>query len=366
MLTLISLSLLSGCTEYVAHRIVERRDNPKDVTELPPELDLVQSCIRIPVGPPDATLFCQVFEPRQHIVVTTKSEDVNEARAIAKAKSPKGDYQVVYGWITHEKNVEWIWTLLQMPAPKWRGTVILLHGDSGGVRSDKYLVPLASLLSDAGYRVVYLDLRAQGDSTGKYVNIGGRIDQKDFSQVLDYLQSHHLAGKSVIVIGISYGANVAPALAAGDPRVAAAVCLSTGPSLLNFYATYHEGPYKEQMKRLYPLEYIFVLPWLSEEDWQKAATRAGQLGDFDPDSAADSAVWITKTKVPVLLVHGTKDMNVPLSCSQRIQDARPDNTTFIKYEGEDHSSYLPRDDFRQAVLAWLEKNFRQPVGCAGP
>lgn len=111
------------------------------------------------------------------------------------------------------------------PAGVARGpqaTVLIIHGIYA---RGLWMLRTAEYLTKAGYRAVLVDLRGHGRSTGQFLTFGIQ-ESKDLSQVIDALQQRGLIAGKLGVYGISYGATTAIHLAGRDPRVAAVVAVA--------------------------------------------------------------------------------------------------------------------------------------------
>src|SRR6185369_13443309 len=160
--------------------------------------------ISIPVGPPEATLNAMLL--------------------------PAGDYQLDFvSSVENDGHGHKLFTLKALPRTNCppatvpdRGTVFLLHGYS---IQKETMAPWAFVLAQAGYRVVLLDLRGHGQSTGKTFSCG-KYETSDLVQVLDYFDAKGICCVKVGVLGISFGADLALQWAARDARVAAVVAIA--------------------------------------------------------------------------------------------------------------------------------------------
>jgi pimeloyl-ACP methyl ester carboxylesterase len=165
--------ILAGCTlsceSLGASAIVNapNRGAPAPATTLAGEL-------RVPVGPPDATLSLEIIDP-----------------AVA------------------------------------HGTVFVLHG----IRADKEACRgWGEMLARAGFRAVLVDLRGHGRSTGDFLTFGV-VESRDLVQVLDALETRGLTLGDVGVLGYSYGGGIGIEWAGIDPRVKAVVAVAPFASL---------------------------------------------------------------------------------------------------------------------------------------
>jgi len=340
---------LCGCaSSIIGDKLVA--PTPSRGTGKPPA-DLVDAEMRFRVGPPDATLYAWRMEPRPHTVFRTPDDNHIKARLdqIDTKWSGTANVMILETWRRPEVCIATPKPGKSMAVPvKFRSTVILIQGWGTGIRDGAYLEPLAACLSNAGCRVIYLDLRAQGDSTGAHFTWGEQ-DAKDISQVIDQLQASGLAGERIILVGHSYGAGTAIAAAAADPRISAVVALSPPPALRQCRSVA-----STMAKVEFPLIYFLLNPFVTERTWQEAVDRAGQIGGFDPDKA-DPCLRIRETSARVLLMHGGHDQVCPVWASKAIHDARPEGTEFDVWPDDGHSSYLDREEFLGQVLGWLAR-----------
>ncbi|MDB6111781.1 MAG: hypothetical protein JWR69_3531 [Pedosphaera sp.] len=224
----------------------------------------------VPVGPPTAKLQVMELAPGDyHVKVDVKVE----AR-------PGGKHFLTMNYLPNPT-----FGLPMSPLPE-RGTVVLLHGY---IVFKETMLPWAFLLAQAGYRVVLVDLRGHGGSTGDTVSFG-KYETADLVQMLDDRQRRGLCPGKVGVLGYSMGANLALHWAAHDPRVGTVVAIA---------------PYnivEEAMQRLAREMGIPITARVAHSALDLVATKLGvDWADWSGVAAARGL------KVPVLLVGGAKD-----------------------------------------------------------
>ena len=213
-------------------------------------------------------------------------------------------------------------------------TVIVGHGypfDKGNIiRATKFLHPK--------YNVLYYDHRSFGQSEGKLTTAGPR-ETKDVEAAIRFAKK-----KSKGPIGLyGFSLSAAAMLMANHTGVKAIVSDSTYSSLTNI------------IHRVYaifgPLRYPFV--WLTE------IYSTVFLGiNANNVSPADS---LAKTKIPVLLIHGDKDSQIPVSNAHELYDRANKNTTTLWIvKGADHGESLSivKDEYRRRVTSFLDKNLK--------
>lgn len=187
-------------------------------------------------------------------------------------------------------------------------TVLILHGIRG---RSAWLMPVARVLSEHGYRSVLVDLRGHGRSTGSEVTFGVR-ESLDLTQVIDHLEKNKLIAGKLGVYGVSLGASTSIQLAANDERIQSVVAVAPFTSLSDVAPDYVAG----------------ILPGFGllvpKGQVQTVVDSGSASAGFQPE-ATDCISAIQQIKVPVLLIHGTSDRLIPVAHSKRLHDANPDS-----------------------------------------
>jgi len=296
-LLLASIALDVGGAQPLAEVIasVPNRINPwaAEANPLPPIERLlgVDQQFWVKVGPPDASLSVSVVEPR------------------GRSRAP-------------------------------RGTILMLHGvlDRSAV-----MLPAARGLANAGYRVVLVDLRGRGRSSGKYMTFGLQ-EAKDLSQVIDAVERRGLLAGRLGVYGISYGATTSIHLAAADRRVRAVVAVEP------FSTAREEVPHFARV----------VAPGIglliSDKTYQDSLDEAGRIAHYDPDEA-DAVKAIQRTSAPVLIMHGTNDWVVPHQQSERLHAAALNHSelVLVPYLGHVAMWVDPGGRVAQRARDWFDR-----------
>lgn len=192
-----------------------------------------------------------------------------------------------------------VWVINAKPADASRhpGTALLLHGLT---ESKANYLRAGGRLAKMGYDVVLPDLRAHGESGGKYVTYGA-LEKHDVKAVMDSLIGAGRVQPNVYVFGATLGAATAIQYAAIDPRCKGVVALT---------------PYKDAAS-MGRRTIALTAPTMSNRDFEEVLNRAGELGGFNPHEASSEMAAMSLT-CPLLLVHGLLDMSVPLEHSEAI------------------------------------------------
>ena len=193
----------------------------------------------------------------------------------------------------------------------------------------------AHRLAEAGYRVVLVDLRGHGRSTGDYLTYG-KQEARDLSQVIDAVQALGLADGPIGVYGVSYGATTSIHLAALDWRVRAVAAV-------------------EPFGMVRP-ELAHFAPMIPAQTFEQSLNEAGCIAGFDPNFS-DAADAIGHTTAAVLLMHGTDDWIVPYWNSVLLHEEATGHCELVTFPRRGHQSlWLDYDGelaFRAA--AWFDR-----------
>jgi pimeloyl-ACP methyl ester carboxylesterase len=232
--------------------------------------------------------------------------------------------------------------MVEPHADRRPGTVLFLHG----VRADRSLLSTyASSVLDAGYAALLVDLPGHGGSQGRFLGYGS-AEARRVQAFLDDLRSDGVLGSEPLgVFGFSYGGAVAVELAAREPRVKAAVVVSSFASL-------------RQVVSDYRAKYLPAPLTLLPESWfQGAVDEAAGIAGFDPDRGPLAAA--PRTTIPILYVHGAADDQVPPKHSQELVRATP-HGELLTVAGLTHEA-APHDGsgiIRRRAGEWFERWLR--------
>lgn len=279
-LALLAPLVLSGCITQMAAKRMVMAPNLHGVPEELRKMELNDKSViqswRLPVGPPTAELSVGVIDPGA----------VNATYRFEEKPSASGKRN------SFSFSFEWKWTSESergpQPAPK--GTLVLLHGI---MMSKETMLPWAFLFAQEGYRVVVVDLRGHGHSTGTWIGYGA-WEAVDLVQFTDELERRGLIAGKLGVFGISYGAVMGIHWAARDPRVRTVVALAPFSDPQKAIVEFARGA----LPRLSRL--------LSDTDFSAAETKAARMAGFQWSDV--SVMEATKRlKVPILFFHGDWD-----------------------------------------------------------
>ncbi|MEM9913948.1 MAG: alpha/beta fold hydrolase [Planctomycetota bacterium] len=221
-------------------------------------------------------------------------------------------------------------------------TVLILHGFRHYKNDWAYLM-WARFLAEHGYRVVLVDLRGHGASTGDWSTFGPG-EARDVRRVIDELSRRELLAGDLGVFGGSYGATTALHLAGMDRRVKCVVSISAFSSMRGVLPTFA----KAQLGGFSGLVGIW--------GYDAMVDAAGKAGGFDPDRS-DARLAMAKTEAYVLLMHSNADLHVPVENARDLAYAGGGRVKLVLFEDADHYSFGVQDAtrVRRTALRWFNQ-----------
>ena len=226
-----------------------------------------------------------------------------------------------------------------VPAKNPRATIILFHGYHTHYIHD--FAEIFSLYHSIGLNLLLVRQRAHGESGGKYITFGVRERRDVLSWVEFHNKTHGM--DNVFLGGMSMGASTV-LFAAGEDlppnvRGITADCGFSSPAEI----------LEHIIRRNYHLPPKLVLPLM--EVWART------LGGFSLYEC-DSRKTLARTKVPVILIHGTADTIVPCSMSQAGYDACSSQREIHLIEGAGHGrGYLFEPErLTNALIDFFNRN----------
>ncbi len=267
--------------------------------------------VRISVGPPDARLSAlQLPAGNYHVKFVSRF----------KRKADWGG-ELSLGYLAEDNR--------PVEPSRERGTILVLH-DYGSQKES--MSPWAYVLAQAGYRVVLIDLRGHGQTTGRTISYG-KFETADLKRVLDYAARRRVGSIKVGVLGVGYGANLALHWAARDPRVRTVVAI---------------GPYNRSEQAFERMAEEHKLSISLEVLQEALAVVAARLEIKWADWSGEAA--LRQLKKPVLLIGGAKDTICTPNDLKVLEQAAPSGS----------KSVLIREASRRDVAYWFHE-IAQPV-----
>jgi pimeloyl-ACP methyl ester carboxylesterase len=217
--------------------------------------------------------------------------------------------------------------------------VILLHG-LGDNRIG--MTGYAQLLLAHGFTVLLPDARAHGTSGGQIATYG-LLERNDIHQWFDFLAARDHP-RCIFGFGESMGAAGLLQSLAADPSFCAVAAESSFSSFREIAydrmgQPFHLGPWLGRSLLRPVIEFAFLyVRWKYHLDLQQAS----------PENS------VAATPVPVFLIHGQIDSNIPVRHSRRIQ-ARNRNAVLWEVPNADHCGAISAapTEFELRLQAWF-------------
>jgi len=322
-LALLGSVALAGCAGMIAERIVaapnhgEPTDDPRAKDAAPLLAKLYAQRGEVAVTTPPATLRFAVVEPGAFGFKVTES-----------ARDEKG---FAFAWSFGSPET---W---QRSTVGIQGTVVLLHGFG---ESSLSMLPWAFALAQSGWRVVLLDARGHGRSSGVQVGYGV-YEADDLIAVIAELRRAGLAPGRLALVGVSYGAHVAMLAAERGVPLAGVVAISGYPD--------PRAVIPRAARR-----FTRTGDWYDDDTYEDALQRTTALLGR-PLAAAVVSGDAGSDAPPLLLIHGEKDAVALLADASALAKAWP-GAELMVLPGADHIEPTLPDDARVArVVGFLDR-----------
>ncbi|HEX6710435.1 MAG TPA: alpha/beta hydrolase [Rubrobacter sp.] len=222
-----------------------------------------------------------------------------------------------------------------VPAEDSSRAAVLIPG-WGGYKFEEHLLQTVLVYHDAGYSVLLLDLRAQGESEGARRTLGYR-EVRDVHGALAWLRRQGYEAENVVLHGWSMGGTTALRAAAG-----------TGVAAVVEEAGYADLPLL--LKEKIP-EFVRFGGLL-----RPALLLAGRVfPDFEPWEVVPKkeAAKLSDEGVPLLIIHSTVDDVVPYEQARTLAEAYPE-ARFWKLEGYGHIEAYEHPEYAQRLREFLQ------------
>jgi esterase FrsA len=192
--------------------------------------------------------------------------------------------------------------------------------------------------------------------TGQAPLKAGETSDRMYSRVLDYLASRPEIDKTrIIVHGQSFGAYWAAKLAHTEATRLAGAVTQSPPIHRTFQPDFFRG-------RMYTREYLFDL--LPASLFVYGLTSIDELLSFLPKMSLQAQGWLGKPAVPMLVVGGTKDTQVPIDDLELlINSGNEPREAWINpvggHMGRSAQTWPDPVIFRAVILPWEVRHLSQ-------
>ena len=234
------------------------------------------------------------------------------------------------------------------PADANGDAVILLHGVGDNRQG---MMGFAELFLSKGFAVLLPDSRAHGESGGEFPTYGVE-ERDDVDRWFDWLEAQEHP-HCIFGMGESMGAAILLQAVGKENRFCAVVAEST-------FASFRQIAYVRVG------QFVGTGPWLGRIALRPAVElaflngriiRGVNLTDASPE---DSVVG---SRVPIFLIHGLSDGNIPFQQSERIRSHNPADIMLWEVPGAGHCGAVNAvpQEFDDRVVGWFSAHNRQPA-----
>ena len=197
--------------------------------------------------------------------------------------------------------------------------VIVAHGYGCTQQNSWYIAENYLMM---GYHVLTPDLRASGDSEGKFLTMGCK-ESADIAAWARLVAKRHPQAK-IVLHGVSMGAaSVMMAASRDDLPVQAVACVEDCGYTSAFDLLVH------QITESFGLP---AFPAMQLLDWRCQKVADFSLRDAEPVTA------VKKSKLPILFIHGSKDPLVPVDMAETLyEEAEAPEKKLLIIDGAVHA-----------------------------
>lgn len=222
--------------------------------------------------------------------------------------------------------------------PDQAPSVLLLHGNNG---NRGHTLSRAKLLVSHGYAVLMVTLRAHGDSTGEYNDIGWGA-QKDVLAAVEFLEAHR-PGRSLLISGNSLGSAAAVFAAKDLGRRASGYIL--------------ESPYQDLKVAVWNRVENALPPLLSHVAYAGMRIVGPLFLPHIDDISPLEAVREIPGDVPVLILAGDADRHARLHEAQAIFAIVESHGKLVTFPGAGHGNlfHSNRELYERTVLDFCQE-----------
>ena len=213
--------------------------------------------------------------------------------------------------------------------------VLLVHGFSGD-KSDPHVVETAHVYHRAGFDVLMLDLRANGESEGERVTLGYR-EVRDVRAALSWLERRGFEPSKVVLHGWSMGGAtvVRAAPGSGVAAVVEEAAYADLPPLL-----WEQLPEASGLPTFFnPGVFLMGRVFLEIDPW---AVRP-----------KEDARRLSEEGVPFMIIHSRDDEVIPFEHAESFAAAYP-GAVFWELKGYEHVAAYTHPEYGKRLLSFLD------------
>jgi dipeptidyl aminopeptidase/acylaminoacyl peptidase len=220
--------------------------------------------------------------------------------------------------------------------------VIVLHGFAESKHHD-LSADIANNLVHYGFLTLRFDFHGHGDSDGNFEEHTIHQQVDDVFAALDFIGEHPFADKEkIVVLGTDIGANIAMIAATKDARIKCVVAQG---------ARSHFDNHINSWLQPHELDSLMRKGVHDNADFRlrKEYVKSARMHDIID--------LLKNMHVPILFVHGTDDLRVPLQETRQLFLAANEPKLLEEVEGADHWFREPsaREQMMEMAVAWVRR-----------
>lgn len=220
--------------------------------------------------------------------------------------------------------------------------IVFFHGLWGHSYLDG--VPIYRITQKHNWNLLLCDLRAQGDSEGKFSTLGV-LEKYDCLDWVEWAQNRFGDKNPIFLMGVSTGASIAMMSSnLGLPKSVRGIIDDCG-----FTSTMEmiDVNCKSHLPDYIPTRMFDFFVEMGTSVW----------GHFCI-SKADACKAVSQTDIPILIIHGDRDTQAPLSMAYRLYDSCSSEKQLYVVHGANHAENYRKDPegYENVIAQFVEEH----------
>ena len=219
--------------------------------------------------------------------------------------------------------------------------VLLLHGYRS---KHQHLLDFARIYYEKGFNVLVPDMRASGNSEGKYIGMG-YLEKNDAKKWIDWILQRN-SNSNIIIHGVSMGAATTMLLSGEDlPEQVKLFIEDCG------YTSAYDM-FSQELKSRFNLP---SFPLMNIADILSQIKAGYKFSDANPLEA------VKKSSQPMLFIHGKEDNFIPVEMMHILYEAKTKGVKeklIVENANHAHSMYASFDEYWNTVDKFIKDNFK--------
>ena len=223
--------------------------------------------------------------------------------------------------------------------------IVFFHGLWGHSYLDG--VPIYRITQKHNWNLLLCDLRAQGDSEGKFSTLGV-LEKYDCLDWVEWAQNRFGDKNPIFLMGVSMGASIV--MMSSDLELPDSVYGIIDDCGFTSTLDVIKQNNNKQISKYIPKNLFPTMLNVGTKIW----------GSFDL-SDADACKALAHTDIPLLIIHGDEDMQAPLSMAYKLYDSCNGEKQLYIVHGADHSENYRKDPggYEKIVTKFIEERIER-------